>query len=181
MDAVKILFQIRRLESALLMQYIRLSSACEIDVANLLDLSFDQVRQLKDTSSDIQNNLVTSFNANTSTLFTLSSFEESRATFSDLELDEIRQIRSLERKIVLELRELCLRFPTIAFGCCGLSRSQIDQLINFSSSELTEHCYTKKSSILKIRFNPRGLLELARVASKPCFSQFAWLHDKLAI
>lgn len=188
MDALKILSEIRNRECIILGLYRELTRENEGMAASMLNISFDMVRHLKNSAESLSENLLRSFNANTSSLFTLtvksiSVAPESNETQAQTQTHEIVQrIRAQERKVVLEMRDMCLKFPAIAAGCCGLSVEQIDSMVMRSVSDVMEFCYQQKEPILRLRVGKeKGFAELLKVGSKPCFNTFGWMIDKVAV
>lgn len=186
MDALKILSEIRNRECIILGLYKELAKENEGLTASMLNVSFDIVKKLKSSSADLSDNLVRCFNANTSSLFTLSATKitasPDRHDSKSATHDTVMRIKAQERKVVLEMRDICIKFPAIAAGCCGLSVEQIDSMVQCSASEVMEFCYQIKEPILKLRVGKeKGFGELLKVGSKPCFNTFGWMIDKVAV
>lgn len=186
MDATKILSRIRELECELLAGYRELAISNEAGAAAMLNVSFAMTKELKSSSEEIKNNLKITFDANRSTIFTLCVERinaEPASRFEAISFDDetIKKIRALERKIVLELRELCITMPVIAKVCADLSDEQIKSLVECSVSDVMEFCYSSAVSVLKLRFKKeKALGELLKVASKPSFRAFGLVMDRIA-
>lgn len=185
MDALRILSEIRKRECNILGLYKSLALESDGVVASMLNISFEMVKQLKFAPAELSDNLLCSFSANTSTLFAL-AIKEVSAPSEQQEMKEIdcllvKQIRAEERKIMLELRDICINFPSIAAGCCAMTHQQIDSLVACSASDVLEFCFQAKSPILKLRFSKeKGFGELIKIGSKPCFGTLGLLMDKVA-
>jgi hypothetical protein len=185
-DATRILSRLRQLECDILVGYKELAEQNEICASAMLNVSFDLVRALKGTPGTLKQNLNNTFDANRSTIFTLC---EDVFQFSDtddfkvVEFDDlkVRQIRALERKVVLELRELCISAPVVAKVCSGLNDRQIVCLAGASVSDVIEYCYRSPVSVLKLRFQKeKGFTDLLKLVSKPTFRSFGLLMDRIA-
>ena len=186
MDATKILSRIRELECELLAGYKELATTSEAGASALLNVSFAMIKELKAAPAEIKKNLKISFNANRSTIFTMcvvriNTDDVSKFEAINFEDETIKKIRALERKIVLELRELCITMPVIAKVCADLSDEQIKSLVGCSVSDVMEFCYSSSVSVLKLRFKKeKALGELLKVASKPSFRTFGLAMDRIA-
>lgn len=184
MNAIDNLSEIRGLECSMLSAYRDMSIADELKASSMLGVSIDVVRMLKNTPETMSENLERSFRANTSTMFKVSPGEMKLKEFSTMS-DEVecpieKRIRALERKIILELRDICLKAPSVAAGCCGLSKTQIDSIGSLSPSKVIEFCFSEKEPVLELRFRgDKNISSMLAVASKPCFTKFALLIDRM--
>lgn len=184
MNALDNLSEIRGLECSMLSAYRDMSIADELKAASMLGVSIDVVRMLKDTPETMSENLERSFRANTSTMFRVSvpvmKIPASSEMSGEISCPIEKRIRALERKIILELRDICLKAPSVAAGCCGLSKVQIDCIGSLSPSKVIEFCFAEKEPVLELRFRgDKNIASMLSVASKPCFTKFALLIDRM--
>lgn len=185
---LRILSNIRDKECQLLRLYQSLSRESVAITATCMNVTFECVRALRDAPTSLGDNLQRAFEANTTSLFSL-SVKVSTDNVSDVKTDNehnplIQQIRANERKIILELRDLANEHPAVAAFCCGLSEEQIAGLKRISSSELIEFCYRehRHGPLFKIRLNKdSNFMELIKIGSKPCFRNVAWLFDRVNV
>lgn len=189
MDALATLSEIRTKECELLMLYRELCcSGQEVIAAAMLNVSLDMTKHIKKTNECISQNLKNAFTTNTSTIFTFSyssvNAEDTLKTGNSylvVNNDTVQNIQRIERKVLLMLRDICIRYPSIGSGCCGLEETQIRNLANNNASDVVEFCYDmqKKSSILKLKFSrEKSLSELLKLGSRPCYPKFGLLMDR---
>lgn len=186
MDAINILAEIRGRECSMLGLYKRLADENVAAAAAGLNVSFESVKLLRESPSKITDNIKASFQANTSTIFTLGVKRISLSNKATQITDDnriLQEIRAHERKIILELRDIAIQDPSVAAGCCGLSFEQVDSLRTISAGRLIDFTYEAHASgpLFKIKFNKdRAFAELIKVGRKPCFNNFGLLMDRVA-
>ncbi len=160
MDVISLLRAVRLHESKLLYNMAKIAVDDASLVANYMDISFADIRELKSYNHLSCDQLNLAFECNTSTLFTIdpkilfddnenSTFnfainddsyddKESKSQYSVEQLQKIKILKKHQTKIMLQIQQITANHPFLAYSSCGLSKEKVEQLGRTPVSQLVD-------------------------------------------
>lgn len=187
MNALRNLQTIRDLECEIIKLYQEVAKT-QLGIASAaLNVNFESVKALRDAPDSLCNNLKHAFQSNSTSIFTLAITNINVPDDIEIKVQEvdpvIQKIRICEKKILLEIRELCLSKKELARTCIGLSDEMIYKISETSPSNIQEICYIAHRSgpLLKIKTRrEKAFIEMIKMASKPCGKVLGLMLDRMA-